>query len=185
MQVPPERDALLARLRPYVDEHGLGALDFDRLAEATGVSAHELRASFGTKEKLAAALVASDRSRGRAAIERIDRESADWNELIASIWRYYFYEEKAVRRLFESLGLTFDDDEDRRFVHGVDGWLDLLESMLLRDGVEAQRARALATLVVAVQRGALMDVFATGERARVSAAMQMWSEAVGSLVGKR
>jgi AcrR family transcriptional regulator len=174
-----EREALIARIRPFVDEHGIRALDFDRLGDATGVSAGELRALFGTKEKLASELVALDRARGRAAIEQIDARAADWAERIASIWRYYLYEENTVRLLFETLGLAFADDADRLSVHGIDGWLNMLEAMLTRDGVEPQRARAAATLIVAVQRGALMDLFATGEGARVNEAMTMWSEAMG------
>jgi AcrR family transcriptional regulator len=182
--VSPDREALIERVRPFVEERGIGALDFGTLAPVAGVSADDLRAAFGTKEKLVAELIARDRMRGRAAIERIDADAADWEERLASIWRHYLYEEKVVRLFFESLGLALTGD-DRRFVHGIDGWLQVLEPMLTRDGVEAERARAFATLIVAVQRGAMMDVFATGERVRVNEAMAMWSQAAGRELPKR
>ncbi len=55
----------------------------------------------------------------------------------------------------------------RRAVHD---WLPALETPLREAGAGEDEARALATLVLAVERGLLLDALGTGERERVHAA---------------
>ena len=68
------------------------------------------------------------------------------------------------------------DPHYRAFLHGVDDWVDVAQDALVREGFPKERAAAFATLALAVHRGAMMDFCATGERARVNAAMELWFE---------
>ena len=80
--------------------------------------------------------------------------------------------ERFLRLFFEVYGLALQDPS--RFPGFLEGvvadWLPLVESALRGGGVAPDRARALAPLVVAVERGLLLDLLATGERRRVNRA---------------
>ncbi len=80
--------------------------------------------------------------------------------------------ERFLRLFFEVYGLALQDPT--RFPGFLDSvvsdWLPIVESTLCQGGIEPARARALAPLVVAVQRGLLLDLLATGARRRVNRA---------------
>lgn len=173
-----ERDALLGRIRTYVDQHGLTQLTMDGLARALAMPRARLEAFFENKEEIAVALIARDRVRQRAAFLRIDSASTlSRIERGRNLWKFFLETESDSKLLFESMALGLRDQHYRDFVHGVDDWIAITEEALARDGFPREKATAFATLALAVYRGAMMDVCATGERARVSAAMELWFEA--------
>jgi len=59
----------------------------------------------------------------------------------------------------------------------MEDWLDLVSAGMQRRGVPLARVTALATLTIAVYRGALFDYLGTGDEARLRAAIELWSEA--------
>jgi hypothetical protein len=58
----------------------------------------------------------------------------------------------------------------------VDEWVDPLMAMFEREGIATDQARIAARLSIAVARGLLLDVLATGEEHQVDAAMKLFSE---------
>jgi len=65
----------------------------------------------------------------------------------------------------------------------VESWLDPVAD-LARDGVPPGTARAAARLGVAVTRGLLLDLLATGDREGVDAAMDVFLRMYGSNVAE-
>lgn len=186
MQERLERETLLDRIAAIVDERGLIALTLEHLADELGLPLQQLHEYFASKQDIAVALVARDRIAQRAEFERIESDGSKTPaERSREIWEYFLSDERASRVLFESFALGIHDEHYRAFVHGVDDWLDLAEAAVLRDGVPPEDARALATLSLAVHRGAMMDYCATRARARVDAAMQLWIDATTAEEGER
>jgi len=178
MQERPEREALLDRIAAIVDERGLVSLTLELLADELGLPIEQLHEFFASKEDVAVALIARNRVAQRAAFARIDADATKSRaERSREVWESFLSDERASCLLFESFALGLRDDHYRAFVHGVDDWLDLAVAALVRDGFPRERARAFATLSLAVHRGAMMDFCATRERARVDAAMQLWIDA--------
>ena len=56
----------------------------------------------------------------------------------------------------------------------MDGWLAYLEAPALRDGYRKRDARAIATVLLGGYRGFLLDLCATGDRARIARALEVW-----------
>ncbi|HUN29694.1 MAG TPA: hypothetical protein VMV65_07790 [Alphaproteobacteria bacterium] len=175
-----ERDALLDRLRPHVDDVGLCALTLDDAAGALGLSGEALHAFFATKEDLIAALIARNRIRLRAKFANLDL-ALPADEFRRVMWNFYLDTASDSRLFFEAYGLALHDEHYGDFLHGINDWLGLLKEALVRRGTRADRAEAFATLTLAVYRGAMMDFCATEERARVNAAMELWFKAASWL----
>ena len=57
----------------------------------------------------------------------------------------------------------------------VHGWLDPVAALLTERGVPPERAAALTRLGLAVTRGLLLDLLATGDRAGTDAAMRVYA----------
>ena len=74
MQEQQQRNALLERIRSYVDGVGIVNLSLETLAGALGMTPSELHEFFDTKEDLIVALIARDRVRQRDAYARIDAD---------------------------------------------------------------------------------------------------------------
>ena len=58
----------------------------------------------------------------------------------------------------------------------VDDWVEPMTAFFVAQGVPARTARVDARLAVAVSRGLLLDVLATGERGAVDAAMRRFMQ---------
>ena len=56
----------------------------------------------------------------------------------------------------------------------IDSWLGPIAEMAVGMGLAPESARAFARLGIAVTRGLLLDLLATGDRAGVDAAMEHW-----------
>lgn len=175
-----ERDDLLDRLRPHVDEIGLCALTLEGATKALGLTLDTVQGFFPTKEDLIAALIARNRIRLRAKFAGSDfARPAD--EFRRAMWNFYLETAAESRLFFEAYGLALHDEHYGDFLHGINDWLGLLKEALARRGVPNDRAEAFATLTLAVYRGAMMDYCATQERPRVNAAMELWFKAANWL----
>jgi hypothetical protein len=58
----------------------------------------------------------------------------------------------------------------------VDSWLEPLTALNIAQGLTPERARASARLGIAVTRGLLLDLLATGDRPGTDAAMELFIE---------
>ena len=56
----------------------------------------------------------------------------------------------------------------------VDNWLDTISDIDIASGMAPEVARAHGRLGIAVTRGLLLDLLATGDRAGVDAAVEVW-----------
>ena len=170
------RAQLLDAAVDHVAADGLTDLSFRPLARALGVSATTLVHHFGTKDELLAALMTRVRERLMVAALAPEAEAeAEGNGVTARAWDWSASQEnEAVFRLFFAVyGVALQSPG--RFGsfldHVVDDWLDAMTDRARVAGADAQEARVKATLGLAVVRGLLLDLLATGDRARVDAAL--------------
>ena len=177
-----ERDALLERIQSYAGEHGLVPLTLEDVAAALRMPLSSLRGYFDTKEELVVAVIAQARVRIREAFASIERsESMDFVERKRAMWKFVQERELDFRFFFEVFGLALHDQHYGAFMHGIDDWIGLMKESMLSRGMSHERVDALATLLLAVYRGLMMDLCATGDRARVNAAMELCFGLLASL----
>jgi AcrR family transcriptional regulator len=171
------RSELRAGARDYLLRVGVSAADLGELARELGTSARMLVHYFGSKDELIAAGVGEARAQQLALFRewfenRDDRTVAD---LLRSLWDLMQTPQlQPYLRLFSEV-YTLTVRQPGRFPGfstwaAVHDWLPGLESALRDGGAGDEEARALATLILAVQRGLLLDVHGTGEHERVKAA---------------
>lgn len=177
-----ERDALLDRIRAFVEKNGIGDITLVTLAEKLGLSEETLGEFFHTKTELIVALIARNRINLRAKFAKLD-VTMETDAFRRAMWDFYVESAGASRLFFEVYGLALADKHYGAFLHGINDWLGLLKESLTRRGVPSERAEAFATLTLAVYRGAMMDLLATGERPRVNAPMELSFQAATYLTG--
>jgi AcrR family transcriptional regulator len=177
-----ERDVLLDRIQSYAGEHGLGSLTLDDVAAAFRIPLLSLRGYFDTKDELVVALIARSRVRMRDAFARLNRDvSLDPAERRRGMWKFILEHEIDFRFFFEAYGLALHDHQYGAFMHGVGDWIRLMKESTPSQGRSDEQVEALATLVLAVYRGVMMDLCATGDRERVNAAIDLWFELLATL----
>ena len=168
------REELLEKAYGFVLEHGLSDLSLRPLARAIGSSPRVLLYLFESKDGLVRELLARARQEELAALEAVEGEGLD--AVSATLWDWLSAPEH--RRLLvlwvEAYGRSLVDPAGpwAGFAHQtVEDWLDVLSKAQpaavrrTRAG-ESARTRALALL-----RGGLLDLLATGEEKRVAAAV--------------
>jgi AcrR family transcriptional regulator len=171
------RERLRAGARDYLLRVGVSAADLGEMARELGTSARMLVHYFGSKDELIAAAVEDARAQQLALFRdwfeaRDDRTVAD---LLRSLWDLMQTPRaQPYLRLFSEV-YTLSVQQPGRFPGfstraAVHDWLPGLETALREGGAGEDEARALATLVLAVERGLLLDVHGTGEHERVRAA---------------
>jgi AcrR family transcriptional regulator len=178
------RAALLAAVVDHVLDAGLADLSLRPLGSAVGASPRTLLYHFGTKERLIAAVFDEANRRQARLLEAWIERSAehDARTLMLRAWQWLTAprNDRLLRLLFEAYGLAI---QDRRryagFLRSAAGvWIGPFASTLEQRGFARERAATLATLLVAVTRGLLLDVLATGERARVERAFRSFVNAI-------
>jgi AcrR family transcriptional regulator len=165
--VSPRRDELLERAYLYVLDHGVAGLSLRPLAAAVGSSPRVLLFLFDSKAGLVQALLARARQDELALLERT-RAAGDLLAAAAELWRWLAAEEhRGLLRLWVegyARSLIDPDGPWAGFAAAtVADWLEVLGG-LTDDPAEH-------TLVLAVLRGALLDLLATGDLPRVNAAV--------------
>jgi AcrR family transcriptional regulator len=171
-RVSPRRDELLELAYRYALEHGVGDMSLRPLATAVGSSPRVLLFLFGSKAGLIQALLARAR---REELELLDHARAggvgdrDLAGIARELWEWLAAEEhRGLLKLWvEGYARSLVDPGAEPWAGfaraTVSDWLDLLGEL---PGDAAER-----TLILAVLRGALLDLLATGENERVGAAV--------------
>ena len=166
------RRELLEAAYGYVLERGLADLSLRPLASAIGSSPRVLLFLFGSKDGLVRALLARARADELDVLDRVrraggPRAAADaiWAWLAAAEHRglLTLWFEGYARALVESDGVW-----EGFAARTVRDWLGLLDEV----SVEADDVDR--TLLLAVLRGCLLDLLATGDVARTSAAVDRY-----------
>jgi AcrR family transcriptional regulator len=178
------RDELLELAYRFALENGLAGLSLRPLAAAIGSSPRVLLFLFGSKDELVRALLARARADELEALDRLRATGATtdlaavaeelWQWLAASEHRglLILWVEGYARSLTEPEGPWADFARQT-----VADWLELLATAQAPRRRASARGASERTLILAVLRGALLDLLATGERDRTTAAVNQQLEA--------
>lgn len=173
------RGRLLEAAIDYVTAHGMTDLSLRRLATELGTSHRMLHHHFGSKDALWVAIVNEVERRQRAAMGALVADAAmPLDDVLRAWWRHI--SDPALwpneRLFFEMYGQALQGRPPAsQLLDGiVETWLGPATEHLAARGMEPDEARALARLGLAVTRGLLLDLLATGDRDGVDAAWERW-----------
>jgi AcrR family transcriptional regulator len=167
----------------YVLKHGMGELSLRPLAAAIGSSPRVLLYLFGSKEGLIHALLARARADELALLERADLANKDnvdpLSDAARRIWSWLAAaDHRALLRLWTeaySRSLIDPDGPWGDFARStVEDWLAILAATQSPTGRNSSDSQAERTLVLAVLRGALLDLLATGDVERTTACVERY-----------
>lgn len=170
---------LLQLAYEYVLRHGLTSLSLRPLAQAIGSSPRVLLFLFGSKEGLVQALLARARTAELEFLQdiRSTSRSDDFASVVRRVWQWLAAEEHRPMLVLwlETYAHSLVEPEGpyAQFARRtVEDWLELLAT---HQTTQQRRSRAAATeraLTLAVLRGALMDLLATGDEQRTTALVE-------------
>ena len=178
------RAELLEAIVERVFAGGLAELTLRPLGAAVGVSPRTLLYHFGSKEALIGAILEAARARQRTLLAAWYERSAehDARTMLLRSWQWLAAprQERVFRVLFEAYGLGLNDRKRYgAFLRATSlDWLGPFTKILEDHGFDHERAVALATRGVAVVRGLLLDVLATGDRSRAERAFRSFINAI-------
>jgi AcrR family transcriptional regulator len=183
------RERLLEAAIDYVVGHGLTDLSLRRLAAELGTSHRMLIHHFGSREGLWAAIVKEVERRQLATIgDLIPDPTVPFAEAMRAWWQHISDPSlwPNERLFFELYGQALQDRPGARdMLDGiVDNWLGPITAMGEAMGLPHDTAEASARLGIAVTRGLLLDLLATGDRAGVDAAVEHWIALNVGLLGQ-
>lgn len=173
----PRREELLELAYRYVLDHGLAELSLRPLAAAIGTSPRVLLYLFTSKDGLIRALLA------RARTDQLDllastRVSSEANlaDVAGVVWQWLIAEDHRplVTLWFEGYArsLVEPDGPWADFARQtVQDWLAVLAAHQTPARGHSPAGAAERTVVLAVLRGALLDLLATGDQDRTTAAV--------------
>ncbi|WP_222853505.1 TetR/AcrR family transcriptional regulator [Fodinicola acaciae] len=184
------KERLLGGAIDYIATHGSADLSLRQLAKATGTSHRMLLYHFGSKEGLLIEVVRAVEERQRRIFAELDADvdtddPAAVGEMARRFWRRLSAPENwpYVRLLFEIYGRALQGDQ--RTAPLLDGivssWVEPLTQWAARRGLPPAKARAFARLGVAVPRGLLLDLMATGDHQAVDEAMGLFIDTYEAL----
>jgi AcrR family transcriptional regulator len=177
------RERLLAAAMEHVAQHGVGNLSLRRLAAELGTSHRMLIYHFGSREGLLIEVIRAVEAQQRAALaELLLDEEAPPAETMRRMWgrvadpalwpnERLFFEVYAQALQGSPHALPLLDGI-------VENWVEPLTRIAVAQGRPEAEARAEARLGVAVTRGLLLDLLATGDREAVDAAMERYIDVV-------
>jgi AcrR family transcriptional regulator len=163
------RERLLSDAMGYVAEHGINDLNLRDLATALGTSARMLIFHFGSKDEILVEIVRNVEQRQREFLRRVGAEAGQPpTAALRALWQHLLdpslipYE----RLFFELYGQALQGRAHAAsLLDGiVEDWLGPVGEIFARMGLPPDRARQDARLAVAVTRGLLMDMLATGDQ---------------------
>ena len=175
----PRESELLEAAYRYAVEQGLADLSLRPLAQAIGSSPRVLLYLFDSKDGLIRALLARARIDELAMLDRLRNETKSpdlvttarhlWDWLSASDHRglLALWVEAYARSLVDPHGPWAGFAE-----RTVADWLDLLSDAQPSRSRGTQAAVATRTAVLAVLRGAMLDLLATGDLERTTGAVE-------------
>jgi AcrR family transcriptional regulator len=173
---PERKPELLDAVVAYLCEKGIGELSLRPLAAQLEVSTYALVYHFGSKEALLAEALAEVERRhleavaawsdGRYAVPEILRRYFDWCTRPERL--------PEMRLILEASAVSATRTGLPRPVRArlMTVWVDLLARGLREVGLAAAEARTRATLLNASMLGLLLDLIATGDKARVRRALR-------------
>jgi AcrR family transcriptional regulator len=181
----PRKQEILEAAYRYTLAHGLADISLRPLARAVGSSPRVLLFLFGSKEGLTRALLARARAEELAILDGLGSTGAGTGLGATARELWSWLAAPSHRAL-----LTLWTEGYARSLHGDDGpWAgfalgtvrDWLRLLALSQPARWRRSRAAQdqrTLVLAVLRGALLDLLATGDIERTTRAVEHFLESL-------
>ncbi len=175
---PKER--LLDAVIDHFTTDGLADQSLRRIAAAIGSSHRMLLYHFGSKDGLLLEVVREVEARTQARLAQV-AEIADLRSdvVIRRMWSYLTDPELAgFERLFFALyGRALQGDRATLpLLQGdIEHWLEANVALAADVGVPSELVRTQSRLGLAVMRGLLLDLLATGDRAGVDAALEAFA----------
>jgi AcrR family transcriptional regulator len=185
------REELTELAYRHVLAHGLADMSLRPLAKAIGSSPRVLLFLFGSKDDLVRTLLARARADELRAIDafRHDDRSVDLCTAAAQVWEWLagpehrnlltLWVEAYARSLVDPNGPWAGFARET-----VEDWLELLASCQVPGRRRSAAGAAERTLILAVLRGALLDLLATGDVKRttraVTAQLEAWDDGTGT-----
>jgi len=175
-----QRDLLEAAYR-YALGHGLADLSLRPLAAAIGSSPRVLMFLFGNKDGLVRALLARARTDELAILDRLgqtnDAGSIGLVAAVEQLWAWLVVEKhRPLLQLWAEAyarSLVEPDGAWSGFARAtVTDWLTVLAACQPQYEKDSEHGAARRTLALAVLRGALLDLLATADEDRVTAAIR-------------
>jgi AcrR family transcriptional regulator len=167
---------LLEAAYAYVAEHGLADMSLRPLAEAIGSSPRVLLFLFGSKDGLIQALLARARADEIVMLSHLRTRGDGATDVARRVWSWLadpahrrllmLWVEAYARSLVDPTGPWADFAR-----HTVQDWLNILAAAQPARRRRTARGAAERTIVLAVLRGALLDLLATGDVDRTTAAV--------------
>ena len=182
------RVQLLDAVVGYLAEHGLANVSLRPMASQLGVSVNALVHHFGSKDDLIVAAMRRTETAQRDVeaqwLER--RPDLSQADLLRAWWRWITAtpQNLAVVRLgIEAAALDATVTGLPRQVRGdqIGIWRSNIEQRLLAEGVEQSTATIEASLAKAMFTGLVVDLLATGHRARLTRALELGLERLEQL----
>jgi AcrR family transcriptional regulator len=173
------RDELLELAYRYVLGHGIGDLSLRPLANAIGSSPRVLLFLFGSKDDLVRALLVRAREDEYGLLDELRASSPpDLRAVATRVWSWLAApEHRGLLVLWTesyARALIAPDGTWGGFATAtVRDWLGLLAEAQPEDERDTPAGEAQRTLVLAALRGALLDLLATGEEERTTAAVRL------------
>jgi AcrR family transcriptional regulator len=170
------RALLLERCYAYVLEHGLASVSLRPLAAAVGSSPRVLLFLFGSKDELVRELLARARAE-EMELPAVGSVDAGLPAAALEVWGWLAADRhRGLLRLWvESYARSLIEPEGpwAGFARGtVEDWLALLAAAQPARERDTDAGIAERTLTLAVLRGSLLDLLATGDRERTTQAVR-------------
>jgi AcrR family transcriptional regulator len=174
MRTSQARERLLAAAVRHALDAGIADLSLRQLAAAIGTSHRMLLYHFGSREGLLVAVTQAVEEQQRAALlgpgTALQDPRRSWERLSdPKLW-------PQERLFFELYAYALRGRPGTEgFLDGiVESWVAPVAAALVEAGADERTARADARLAVAVVRGLLLDLLATGDRAGVTEAYERY-----------
>ncbi len=174
------RRALLDEVVVHLSEHGLANVSLRPMAEDLGLSVNSLVHHFGTKDDLILAAlrrsgIVQQQIEDRWLARRPQMSQAD---LLRAWWRWITASRQnlAIVRLgIEATALEATLEGLPRRVRGeqIGLWRTNIEGRLVAEGVPRELAVIEASLAKAMFTGLVVDLLATGQKARLTRALEV------------
>jgi len=184
MATEQPKDRLLGAAVDHALGQGIVDLSLREIASAIGTSHRMLIYHFGSREGLLVAVVRE--------VERRQREMISWESFTPDDARRTWQRlvDPALRsqeRLFFEIyihALLRRPGTEGFLEEALEGWIAPLAESLTNSGMEGDEARDVARLGVAVTRGLLLDLLASGDALGVTRAYELFASLLDQAPGR-
>jgi AcrR family transcriptional regulator len=175
------KQELLDEVVAYLGKHGLGAVSLRPMALALGTSLNRLVHHFGSKDELVAA--ALERAIEVQAVLEAGWVEGDPHIRQTEIHRRWWAWMNASPENLAMVRLGYEAATLDATASGIPGnvraaqvgtWREFIERRLEVAGVPAEASPLEATMIKATFTGLVTELFATGDRQRLSAVLEEW-----------